>query len=340
MPIQTALGAGRQGVFTVTEALASGWTPSSLRTAVRRDHLVRLQRGVYCPPYVDAPHPREIERIWALRAAVATSLTLAGATVSHVSALTAAGIPTWRPTDHGCVTVARRLPGSRHAVHLHRARLPTNQLRADGFACTTVTRAIIDTAREHGRMDAIVAGDAALRAGLTSTDELTAVAAECARWPGVRRAREVIGQLSPLAESPLESISRVHLRAALLPDPELQVALHDRFGTFLGRADFYWDEFGVVGEADGHSKYDALDVLVAEKKRQERLEAAGLVVVRWDASDLRVDGLLRRRILQAFAAGVGRSRPNRMWTARPTRPPLLAETSRLVASSGSRVTIA
>ena len=24
----------------------------------------------------------------------------------------------------------------------------------------------------------------------------------------------------------------------------------------IGRLDFYWDEFGVVGEADGRAKYD------------------------------------------------------------------------------------
>lgn len=310
-------GEQRFGVFTTAEALDAGWTMSSLKTAVRRGRLTRLQRGVYCEPNTSAAHPREIERIWALRAAIATSMTLSGSAVSHVSALTAAGVPTWRPVDHGCATVPSRIPGTGHAVHLHRAGLPRDHVRPGPFRCTSVARAIVDTAREHGRIDAIVAGDAALRTGLTDVDELTSVADRCRRWPGVRRARDVITQLNPLAESPLESVSRFHLHAALLPEPELQVDLHDRFGSFLGRPDFYWDEFGVVGEADGDSKYVALEVLLQEKKRQQRLEGAGLVVVRWDAEDLRVDGRLRRRVLDAFATAAGRSRPNRGWTVRP-----------------------
>jgi hypothetical protein len=67
------------------------------------------------------------------------------------------------------------------------------------------------------------------------------------------------------------------------------VSLHDERGRFVGRVDFAWLEDGVVGEADGRLKYtdgDAVRVIEAEKERQARLEALGLVVVRWGWRDL------------------------------------------------------
>jgi very-short-patch-repair endonuclease len=57
----------------------------------------------------------------------------------------------------------------------------------------------------------------------------------------------------------------------------------------VGRVDFAWLEQGVVGEADGRVKYadrNAVRVIEAEKERQARLEALGLVVVRWGWRDL------------------------------------------------------
>lgn len=87
-------------------------------------------------------------------------------------------------------------------------------------------------------------------------------------------------------------------------------------GKFLGRVDFYWD-CGVVGEADGRSKYDDRDVLIREKLRQEELENAGLVVVRWTWSDLATPSLLPR-LQRAFERAAARdaSGQSRCWLVR------------------------
>ncbi|MGH8963294.1 MAG: hypothetical protein ACRDWT_19230, partial [Jatrophihabitantaceae bacterium] len=68
-------------------------------------------------------------------------------------------------------------------------------------------------------------------------------------------------------------------------DAGTQAQLFDTGGRFVGRADFYWPEFGVVGEADGRMQYDDRTVLLAEKRRREALEALGLIVVRWHWTD-------------------------------------------------------
>ena len=81
-------------------------------------------------------------------------------------------------------------------------------------------------------------------------------------------------------ESPGESLSRIRIRQHDLPPPELQHVLHDDTGAFLGRADFFWTECGVVGEFDGMGKYgvDGGQAAVAvhrEKLREDAIRDAG-----------------------------------------------------------------
>jgi hypothetical protein len=76
-------------------------------------------------------------------------------------------------------------------------------------------------------------------------------------------------------------LSRLAFPALGIPRPALQTNIFDGHGLLIGRSDFYWDEPGVVGEADGRSKYDERDVLTREKQRQEDLENTALVVVLW-----------------------------------------------------------
>ena len=70
----------------------------------------------------------------------------------------------------------------------------------------------------------------------------------------------------------------------------------------MGRCDFGWPEFKVLGEFDGKKKYGELlrrpgqtaeDVLIEEKRREDRLRSLGWIVVRWMWSDLhRPDALV------------------------------------------------
>ena len=98
------------------------------------------------------------------------------------------------------------------------------------------------------------------------------------------------------------------------------IGIFDVAGIFRGRCDFYWDEFGVVGEADGRDKYDGRDVLWDEKERQEDLERLGIVVVRWGWTvATRRAQELRRRLTDGFERGRLRDRSGspRKWSIRP-----------------------
>ena len=253
--------AGRHGVFTADDASRDGWTRSALANAVRTGRLVRLHRGCYVAGEAwkeDGPQA-EHERL-AIRS-VAAVLTTRPAIASHVSAAALADLPVWTIPECACVTVRPRYTGDARHAHLHRATTMPGQIHLGaGIPRTTCSRTVLDIAREHGVEDAVVVGDAALHRGMTDDAALLTCARACAGWPGIRRAEQVLPLLDGRAESPLESISRLRLRRVGLPDPEPQVEIYTVNGVFLGRTDLYWQEFGVVGEVDGRTKYrDAPD---------------------------------------------------------------------------------
>jgi hypothetical protein len=66
------------------------------------------------------------------------------------------------------------------------------------------------------------------------------------------RVLEVLALADGTAESVGESRSRALIHVLGLPTPVLQQAFHDAEG-FLARADFFWREYGVIGEFDGEA---------------------------------------------------------------------------------------
>jgi hypothetical protein len=320
-----AVAADRLGVFSLSEALATGWTMSALRNAVRQERLHRLRPGVFWTP---APEPADqfaAEGQRLVRRAFAAALANPSSTVSHGAGAALHGLTRWRSTETPCLTVLPHFVGDIEQAHLHRAKLPDGHLSAvHGVNVTTVARTVIDVAREEGTLSAVVTADAALRLQRVDRQTLRARVRECAGWPGVRAARQAIECADGRAESALESASRFLLQGRV-PRPEPQARIFDTAGVFLGRADFLWEQFGVVGEADGLEKYDAGNdpkrlSLRDEKVRQEGFERVGLIVVRWMSTDLSDIGKLAARLGDAFAAGARATGPRR-WRAVPTQPP-------------------
>ena len=279
------------------DLLERGWSDGALCRAVNRGTLVRLRSGQYAA--ADAASGPTV-------AAIAAAHAVDGSAVSHRSAALVRGIPILGPPPtEPEISIGGRRSGDVKGAHLFRARLPAHhveQLR--GVRVTTSARTIADLARCQSITAAVIAGDFALNTQGTNRSELVRVLADCRGWPGVRRARAAAELLDGRSESPLESYSRVKLARRGVPTPELQANISNERGAFVARVDFYWDAAGVVGEADGRAKYEDRDTLVAEKRRQERLEELGLVVVRWSWSDVRdAPQVLVRRLADAFTRG-------------------------------------
>jgi hypothetical protein len=190
---------------------------------------------------------------------------------------------------------------------VHVAALPDEDLQVvRGLAVTSPARTLADCLRLLPAEDAVPLVDAALRRGASTRAEVEAVLARQYTWPFAGVAAASLALVDPRRESALESRSAVVMHRHAIPAPEPQVRILDTRGRQVARVDFAWLRWGVVGEADGRVKYsgDAARAIEEEKDRQARLEALGLVVVRWGARHLHGDlPELVRRLRAALAAG-------------------------------------
>jgi hypothetical protein len=206
---------------------------------------------------------------------------------SHESAAVLHGLPVLELPHHVIATRRRGAWRGGADLRIRIAPLPEGHLaRVDGYPVTSLARTAVDVARTSSLRSALVTGDAALRrCGRTAVQ---AALEDSSEWADLGRARLALARFDGRSESPLESLSRAVFVEHGLPTPELQVEFHPRVGLTY-RADFYWPDHRVVGEADGMVKYDQPGALRAEKIRQEELEDLGLRVVRWTWRDMQVE---------------------------------------------------
>ncbi|HEY3713966.1 MAG TPA: hypothetical protein VGL39_05510 [Jatrophihabitantaceae bacterium] len=254
-----------------------------VRACVVADATVRrlIRAGIWSAPRRDVvavvtPSPAIDRAIAACAAAVCRP----GHVISHRSAAVLHGLPQIElPPTPELTTVVLTALGARPLARVRGAGLHEGDVVPwFGLPVTSVARTIMDLARLDRRAG-LVAADAALRERLVSESELAAAAERCAGWPGARAAREVAALASPLAESPLESLTRLCVLDAGLPAPQLQVRIVDPADGWTCRVDMLWPEQRVVLEADGRIKYTDAE-LWREKRRQHRLERLDHRVVR------------------------------------------------------------
>lgn len=172
----------------------------------------------------------------------------------------------------------------------------------DGISVSTVARALVDFARAETLRAAVVAADAALRRGLARSD-LLEVASRCAAWPNGLQGLWVARFADGLAESALESMSRVACHELGLPAPELQIEVfHGE--QLVARVDHLWRATNTIGQSDGAVKYDSRADVLRDKHQDEQLESLGFEVVRWGWDQAyRPRGVLDARLERGFVRG-------------------------------------
>jgi very-short-patch-repair endonuclease len=317
-----AIARDQCGVFSTWQAQQADWTASALRHATKSGRVHRVRFGAYqVADLATLGVLDEFEqRRWRHAApAIGAALSSIGIAASHSTAAVLRGIPLIFIPAVACVTVASWHTGAMPHVHLHRCTSTPVRTVARHLLCTSVERTAIDLAREHGAASGVVALDYLLHEKRTSPEAVEAELILCARWPGVRAAREAASRADGRSESVLETRSRLKIGEFDLAKPEPQTRIGNEWGGFVARGDFYWDELGVVGEADGDIKYDGsqADALVLEKRRQAALEDLGVEVVRWGNADLRDFRSVVARLQRAFRRGQRRAREDRRWTILP-----------------------
>jgi hypothetical protein len=249
------------GITTTAELSAAGLSSAMIRTLVKRGVLTSVCREAYARGELAAgaaaAGPRT-ERMLSVAAAVA----VAGDHVfaSHYDAAIVHGLDLLEKPAADVVTLSRPhwSPGSktgRPGTDMHRVALPSAHVRIrDGIPVTSVARTVVDLARTLPFRSGVVVADSALHGYQVGKGELEAVVRDCARWPGIAKARQVVEFSDALAESPFESIARVAFRDGGLPPPMLQVWIMGPDHA-IARVDFLWDEHATIAEADGAMKY-------------------------------------------------------------------------------------
>ncbi|TQN37472.1 hypothetical protein FHU33_4124 [Blastococcus colisei] len=305
-PELSAVAAGRLGVFTSQEALRVGYRVEDIRAELRSRRWSRLRKGIYIgTDGLVSMDTRERHLI----DCVAVLLSLGpGPVLSHASAarLHELTLP-WRHSSEVRVTAVdqwRRGRGYRVAQATMTADETEPWLM---FGAMSVPRTLVDCAREWSLTDAVVAMDAALYEEKATRAELVRAVLGGTHRVGIAQAARALNLSDGRAESPLETRGRLALLASGLPRPELQVEIHDAAG-FVGRVDAWYEDAAVAIEFDGQVKYtdpqyasSPGEVLWKEKRREDRMRAVGVRVVRvvnddlgppWPEMAARIGGLL------------------------------------------------
>jgi hypothetical protein len=294
--------------MTTSELLAKGFSEARIRTLVRRGVLSPIGRGSYVRAALAAKAKGSRAGEQALQVASVLAVGPQGAAGSHQSAAIIHGLDLLGRQEPGVAVT--RLPGTspktRPGVRVHLAALPAGHVTVHfGVPVTSVARTVVDLARTSPFRAGVVVADSALRKELTSRAELGAVLADCARWPGLIVARQVVEFSDARSESVLESISRVAFREQGIPPPELQEWVGGDDEGVVGRADFLWRRFATIGEADGALKYADPQRAIAQLRRDASLRRAGFQVVHFTWDDIvRTPEYVAASLREAFRRGV------------------------------------
>lgn len=300
-------------LFSTAQLVRTGLSHDDIRRQVARGQLVRVRRGHFRREGRLKEHDEHLLKIRAALGDLSDDVV-----ISHASAgvLHSLPVPVAALSRVSVTRIARGHGRIGHDVHVRGTPIDaTESVVVKGCAATSLPRTVVDLARTLPFEWAVAAADAALAGGLTR-DALHEQLARSHRWPGNRRARSVIAFADPRSESVGESRSRVIFARGGVPTPELQHPIRVN-GVVLAWSDFAWEDYGVLGEFDGISKYGDYarpgeapsDVLVREKAREDRLREQGWLVVRWVWSDLSDPEALCARINHALATGARRRRP-------------------------------
>ena len=180
-------------------------------------------------------------------------------------------------------------PPRMRGVRGHRIRGDAPVVTVRGIPVVPPEEAWCQLAEVLGLEDLVVAGDHLLRRGVRDVD---AVLERLRRAVGAvrRRGGELLQLALPLlrpgVRSPRESLLRIVLVTAGLPEPEVNVHLFRSDGSYLGEGDLVYRKARLVLEYEGdHHRTDPAQFRY-DIRRREEFEDAGWSVLRVTGDDL------------------------------------------------------
>jgi very-short-patch-repair endonuclease len=227
---------------------------------------------------------------------------------SHSTAALIHGIPLpWGVGHDSSLHVAVPSPSralSANGILGHRLSISTGEVtQRTGLRVTSTVRTWTDLADHLAFEDLVAAGDFLIhwRRPLATRAALEdAVRARSGRR-GSRALDRAVLRLNDRAESPPESQLRLILEDAGFPPPRINREVMDRFGEFVARTDFLFDELRLVLEYQGDYHRTTKGQWRADMTRRAKLEANGWRVMELNADDLKNPAELVFRIRQLLA---------------------------------------
>ncbi|MFE4197204.1 DUF559 domain-containing protein [Paenarthrobacter sp. NPDC056912] len=273
--------------FTLDEAKAAGLHQSQLW---RRSKIEGVSRGLY------RPADWNFDLAEAARSLSAAS---PGAWISHVTAARLHGfcLPPWLADSNELhLSKPRHLPSVRrkgvvgHTVVASDAEIEFVR----GLWISTRSRTWLDLARRLPLNDLVCVGDELVRlprpefegrdAPFTTIDALRSLVDQHKNLQGVVRARDALNLMRVGADSAPESLLRLAMLDAGIPEPQLQVRLHAS-DPFSPSADLgFCDRRLAIQYDGGHHLSD--EQIFSDRRRDKAFEAAGWTVLKFGKKDL------------------------------------------------------
>lgn len=247
--------------FTRAHALALGIDPKTIRGPQFRE------------VFRDVLVSRDVELTTAVRARAALTLHLPTAFVSHVTAAELMDLPV-PASDRVHVTAVKQEERRQHpGIACHIACRETDVVEHAGLRISSPLDLFIELAGVLEVVDLVIAGDAMVKLGLFTADELRTFCAGTRRWHS-RRARRGAALVREGVESPMETRLRLLLVWAGLPEPAVNLLVTDSTGQER-RLDLSYPFLKIAIEYDGRHHIEREPQWNQDLRRRENLEADG-----------------------------------------------------------------
>ncbi len=213
---------------------------------------------------------------------------------SHLTAAELGSLPARRQKEGPQVYHVIRPEGAAHLnrphVIVHRMKLYDDEVTVlNGIPLTTPERTWLDLAEMLSVDELVVAGDSCVRVPrrefegrelpLCSLEDLQRMIDRHKGKRGIRKAREAITLIRVGSDSPQESLLRLSLVRAGLPEPELNVPIIDDAGACHHEPDMSYRKYKIGVEYEGEHHSDGTQI-VRDIARSERYAALGWTEVR------------------------------------------------------------
>lgn len=152
----------------------------------------------------------------------------------------------------------------------------------NGFKVTKVSRTLTDLAAVAPQTDVRAAADEALSRKWITVDDLAKAVGKLKRARGVAFLRTLVGEYQGgdgPCESELESVLFELLDGSGLPRPVRQRVV--KIGGRTRRTDFFFEDFGVVLEADSFAYHSSPMAFEKDRQRYNSLTARDFKVLQW-----------------------------------------------------------